>query len=253
MRKKIIAANWKMNKTINESIHLVEETLSLLPADHPRDAVVILCPPFISLAKVSEALQNNKKIFSGAQNCHWENFGAYTGEISAAMIKSAGAGYVILGHSERRQYFNETNEQLAQKANTVLSEGLIPIFCCGEPLNIRESNTHFELLQEQITKGLFHLMEDEFRHVIIAYEPVWAIGTGKVASEEQAQEMHEFIRHIIRKQYGEEVAGITPIIYGGSMKPSNARGLLSQSDVDGGLIGGASLEAADFVEIIKAV
>ncbi len=242
-----------MNKTINESIHLVGETLALLPADHPRDAVVIFCPPFISLEKVSEALRNNKKLFSAAQNCHWEKSGAFTGEISTEMIKAAGACYVILGHSERRRYFNETNEQLSQKVNAVLSEGLIPIFCCGESLEIRESNTHFELLEDQITKGLFHLSEDEFRHVIIAYEPVWAIGTGKVASQEQAQEMHEFIRHLIRKQYGEEVAGNTSILYGGSMKPSNARGLLSQPDVDGGLIGGSSLEAADFVEIIKAI
>ncbi len=253
MRKNIIAGNWKMNKTSQESTQLVTETLELLVKENTGETLVIFCPPFIALEKVAALVQGKKNVFVAAQNCHWEKSGAYTGEVSAAMIKSAGATYVIIGHSERRMYFNETNEQLAKKVNAVLAEGLQPIYCCGEPLAVREANTHFELVSAQIKEGLFHLSKDDFAKVVIAYEPVWAIGTGKVASDEQAQEMHACIRKLITDQYDAATADNTTIQYGGSMKPSNAKGLMSQPDVDGGLIGGASLIAADFVGIIKSV
>ena len=253
MRKKIIAGNWKMNKTIPESRKLVQETMEMLNNKSFGETLVIFCPPFTSLEEVSSLVKDKKNIFSAAQNCHWEKSGAYTGEVSAGMVKDTGALYVILGHSERRQYFAETNEQLAKKVNAVIAEGLFPIYCCGEPLEIRENNTQFELVEEQVSQGLFHLSKEDFSRVVIAYEPVWAIGTGKVATNEQAQEMHAFIRRIVRNQYGEEVADDVTIQYGGSMKPSNAKGLLSQPDVDGGLIGGASLVASDFVGIIESV
>lgn len=253
MRKNIIAGNWKMNKTPQESARLVEETLQLLAAENAGETVVIFCPPFISLERVATLVKDQKNVFAAAQNCHWEKSGAYTGEVSAAMIRAAGATYVIIGHSERRLYFGETNEQLAKKVTAVIAEGLYPIYCCGEPLDVREANTHFELVEQQIREGLFHLTKDDFAKVVIAYEPVWAIGTGKVASDEQAQEIHAFIRNLIRKQYDAATADNTTIQYGGSMKPSNAKGLMSQPDVDGGLIGGASLVAVDFVGIVKSV
>lgn len=252
MRKNIIAGNWKMNKTPQESTQLVEETLQLLAKDNIGETIVIFCPPFIALERVAGLVKGKKNIFAAAQNCHWEKSGAYTGEVSAAMIKAAGAAYVIIGHSERRLYFNETNEQLAKKVNAVLAEGLQPIYCCGEPLEVREANKHFELVAQQIKEGLFHLSKDDFSKVVIAYEPVWAIGTGKVASDEQAQEIHAYIRKLITEKYDEATAANTTIQYGGSMKPSNAKGLMSQPDVDGGLIGGAALVAADFVGIIKS-
>lgn len=252
MRKNIIAGNWKMNKTPQESTQLVEETLQLLAKENIGETIVIFCPPFIALERVAGLVKGKKNIFAAAQNCHWEKSGAYTGEVSAAMIKAAGAAYVIIGHSERRLYFNETNEQLAKKVNAVLAEGLQPIYCCGEPLEVREANKHFELVAQQIKEGLFHLSKDDFSKVVIAYEPVWAIGTGKVASDEQAQEIHAYIRKLITAQYDAATAANTTIQYGGSMKPSNAKGLMSQPDVDGGLIGGASLIAADFVGIIKS-
>lgn len=253
MRKNIIAGNWKMNKTIDESCKLVEETLQLLADKNTGDTIIIFCPSFIALEKVSALVRGKKNIYSSAQNCFWEKSGAYTGEVSVGMIKSAGAAYVILGHSERRQYFGETNEGLAKKTDAVIGEELSPIYCCGEPLDVREANKHFELVDQQIREGIFHLPEKDFVKVVIAYEPVWAIGTGKVASDEQAQEMHAFIRDLIRKKYGAQIADDTTIQYGGSMKPSNAKGLLSQPDVDGGLIGGASLVAADFVGIVTSV
>lgn len=252
MRKNIIAGNWKMNKTPQESTQLVEETLQLLAKENIGETIVIFCPPFIALERVASLVKGKKNIFAAAQNCHWEKSGAYTGEVSAAMIKAAGAAYVIIGHSERRLYFNETNEQLAKKVNAVLAEGLQPIYCCGEPLEVREANKHFELVAQQIKEGLFHLSKDDFSKVVIAYEPVWAIGTGKVASDEQAQEIHAYIRKLITEKYDAATAANTTIQYGGSMKPSNAKGLMSQPDVDGGLIGGASLIAADFVGIIKS-
>lgn len=252
MRKKIVAGNWKMNTTLNDGVRLVEETLRLLPAESVNETVVIFCPPFISLGKISSIIKERKNIFSSAQNCYSEKSGAFTGEVSASMIKSVGAGYVILGHSERRQYFNEDNQMLAKKTDCVLTEGLKPIFCVGEPLEVREGNKYKELVEKQLKEGLFHLTPQQFQNVVIAYEPVWAIGTGKVASDDQAQEMHAFIRGLIAQKYSKQIADETSILYGGSCKPSNAKGLLSQPDVDGGLIGGASLVAADFVAIINS-
>jgi triosephosphate isomerase len=253
MRKKIIAGNWKMNKTTQEAVDLVDEVMKIISREDLKETQVVFCPPFTALEPVSGSLNGRPGLFSGAQNCYWEKSGAYTGEISTPMIKASGASFVIVGHSERRQFFGETNDQLAKKTDAVLSENMIPIYCCGEPLEEREKENHFKLVEEQITEGLFHLSPASFGTVVIAYEPVWAIGTGKVATDEQAQEMHAFIRKLIRNKYGEEVASNTTIQYGGSMKPSNAKGLLMQPDVDGGLIGGASLVAVDFAAIIKAV
>lgn len=253
MRKKIIAGNWKMNLNPQESTRLVEETLQLLSNENIGDTSVIFCPTFVALERVAALVKGKTNIYAAAQNCHWEKSGAYTGEISAAMIRATGATYVILGHSERRMYFNESNQQLAKKVTAVIQEGLNPIYCCGEPLEVREAEAHFNLVEQQVVEGLFHLSKSDFAKVVIAYEPVWAIGTGKVASDAQAQEMHAFIRALISRQYDQATADATTIQYGGSMKPANAKGLMSQPDVDGGLIGGASLVAADFVGIIKSV
>ncbi|MCY7410991.1 MAG: triose-phosphate isomerase [Chitinophagales bacterium] len=251
MRKKIVAGNWKMNKTLEEGVKLVEETLQLFTAQPTDNAIMIFCPPFISLEKISLMVDGKSNVFTAAQNCYSEKSGAYTGEVSVSMIKSVGAQYVILGHSERRQYFDETNEMLARKTNLVLEEGLNPIFCVGELLEVREGNKQEELVGKQISEGLFHLSAEELQKVVIAYEPVWAIGTGKVATDEQAQEMHAFIRKILAAKYNAEVANEISILYGGSCKPSNAAGFFSQKDIDGGLIGGASLVATDFVGIIN--
>lgn len=253
MRKKIIAGNWKMNLNPQESTRLVEEILQLLSNENIGDTSVIFCPPFVALERVAALIKGKANIYAAAQNCHWEKSGAYTGEISPAMIGATGATYVILGHSERRMYFNESNQQLAKKVTAVIQEGLHPIYCCGEPLEVREAEIHFNLVEQQVVEGLFHLSKNDFAKVVIAYEPVWAIGTGKVASDAQAQEMHAFIRTLISRQYDQATADATTIQYGGSMKPANARGLMSQPDVDGGLIGGASLVAVDFVGIIKSV
>jgi triosephosphate isomerase len=250
MRKNIVAGNWKMNTSISSGSKLVEETLQLLTGKDTGDTVVIFSPPFISLERISAMIGGRKNIFTAAQNCHWEKSGAYTGEISVPMIADAGAQYVIIGHSERRLYFKETDEELSMKVDAVLASGLRPIFCCGEPLEIRENNTHLELIRNQVQRGLFQLSVDQFQNVVIAYEPVWAIGTGKVASDQQAQEMHKHIRDLIAEKYNDEIASSTTVLYGGSCKPSNAKSLFSQKDVDGGLIGGASLVAKDFVDIV---
>ena len=251
MRKKIIAGNWKMNLTFDEGVQLVNNVLAKL--DGRNNAVVVFAPPFIHLKKVTELIAGKKNIHSGAQNCYWEKSGAYTGEISAGMIKSCGADYVIIGHSERRQYFNETDEQLAKKIIAVLQNNLTPIFCCGEPLEIREANTHFESVASQIKNSLFHLNKDEINKVVIAYEPIWAIGTGKTATAQQAQEMHVHIRHQLEKKYGHDIAQNISILYGGSVKASNAKELFANADVDGGLIGGASFVVDDFVGIINSI
>jgi len=252
MRKKIVAGNWKMNKSLEEAKTLTAEVMGMVADEVKGNTITVLCVPFPYLVPLKNQM-GSSSVKIGAQNCSEHDSGAYTGEVSALMLKSMEIPYVILGHSERRQYFGETNSQLAKKTDAVLSENMIPIYCCGEPLEVREKETHFNLVEEQIKEGLFHLSPPIFGKVVIAYEPVWAIGTGKVASDEQAQEMHAFIRNLIREKYGEEVASNTTIQYGGSMKPSNAKGLLRQPDVDGGLIGGASLVAADFAAIIKAV
>lgn len=249
-RLKIAAGNWKMNATLEEGRALTE---ALLSSHVPEHGAVVLCPPFLHLTMVG-ALVHGKKGFSvGAQNCHQEAKGAYTGEIAAGMLKSAGIEYVILGHSERREYFGESDGLLAKKVDMALSAGLKPIFCCGEALPVREAETHLEFVAAQIRASLFHLTAAQFASIVIAYEPIWAIGTGRTASPEQAQEMHASIRALLASHYGQEVAESTSILYGGSVNAGNAASLFSQPDVDGGLVGGASLKAEEFIQIIQAL
>jgi triosephosphate isomerase len=248
MRKLIVAGNWKMNKSLQEGIELAKAVNEKV---NGQKAIVILCTPFIHLTEVKKVI-NKSTLFLGAQNCSSKQAGAYTGEISASMIKSTGADYVIIGHSERRAYFKETDSTLNKKVRLALENDLIPIYCCGEVLPEREAGRHLDVVSRQINEGLFSLSTKEFSKVIIAYEPVWAIGTGVNATPEQAQEMHAYIRSLIAGKYGKEVAEDTTIQYGGSCKPSNARELFANPDVDGGLIGGASLEAEDFVAIINS-
>lgn len=252
MRKKIVVGNWKMNLEINEGKELINGILNDLPTLSSEKQVVI-CPPYIHLQQANSLLGNTQHISVGAQNCHTESNGAYTGEVAAEMIKSTGATYVILGHSERRQYFNETSEMLAKKTDNVLANGLNVIFCCGEPLEVRDANNQNSYVEQQIKEGLFHLSAEQMSSIVIAYEPIWAIGTGRTASSEQAQDMHAHIRSVLKEKYGNEVADNTTILYGGSCKPSNAEELFACPDVDGGLIGGASLKAADFHGIISAM
>lgn len=245
-RQQIVAGNWKMNKDLEEGKALAQ-AIAAQPV--PADTVLVLGTPFIHLPAVSQIIAGVDRLALAAQNCHQEESGAYTGEISAAMLKSVGAEYVILGHSERREYFGEDEVLLAKKVDIALAHGLIPIFCCGEKLDIREAGTHVALVKEQLEGSVFHLSAEDFGKIVIAYEPVWAIGTGRTASPEQAQEMHAAIRDMIKEQYGAAVADATSILYGGSCKPSNAQEIFGQPDVDGGLIGGASLLASDFLAI----
>lgn len=251
MRKKIVAGNWKMNKTLEESQLLASEIVNMANSEVSSDVTVVVCPPFLSLASVG-SLAKGSKVKLGAQNCYSKASGAYTGEISVDMLKSVGVQFVILGHSERREYFGESNAFLAEKVNIVLNAGLTPIFCCGETLSQREKGIHKEFVNSQLTESLFHLSKEEFSKVVIAYEPIWAIGTGVTASTAQAQEMHEVIRKHFAGKYGNEVAENTSILYGGSAKPDNAKELFACKDVDGGLIGGASLKSRDFIDIIKS-
>jgi triosephosphate isomerase len=248
MRKLIVAGNWKMNKSLQEGIELAKAVNEKV---NGQKALVVLCTPFIHLTEVKKVI-NKSTLFLGAQNCSSKPAGAYTGEISASMIKSTGADYVILGHSERRTYFKETDSTLNKKVRLALENELIPIYCCGEVLPEREAGRHLDVVSRQINEGLFSLSTKEFSKVVIAYEPVWAIGTGVNATPEQAQDMHAYIRSLIAGKYGKEVAEDTTIQYGGSCKPSNARELFANPDVDGGLIGGASLEAEDFVAIVNS-
>ncbi len=250
MRKNIVAGNWKMNKTLTEGIELAKELTTILSENKPNCDVVI-GTPYIHLAEVAKTVDTTV-IGVAAQNCADKVSGAYTGEISAAMVKSTGANYVILGHSERRAYYGETDAILKNKVNLALKNDLTPIFCIGEVLEEREAEKHFDIVKTQISDGLFHLSADEFSKVVLAYEPVWAIGTGKTASPEQAQEIHAFIRKTVSEKYGNEIAENTSILYGGSCKPSNAKELFSNPDVDGGLIGGAALKTEDFHGIISA-
>ncbi len=251
MRKNIVAGNWKMNKTFEEADELlfnIAEPLQKLNLDSTQ---VILCPPVLYAEMFTDvALENNFSV--GAQNCSNQESGAYTGEISAAMLKSMDIEFCLVGHSERRKYFNENSKMLAEKVDILLDNAISPIFCCGEVLEDREANNHFDVVGKQLFEGLFHLSADELDNVVIAYEPVWAIGTGKTASPEQAQEMHAFIRNLIAKKYNQEVADNTTILYGGSCNAKNAKELFALKDVDGGLIGGASLKAEDFLSIIKS-
>jgi len=249
MRQKIVAGNWKMNLDYAEGLALFTEVSDLIKTDITGTQQAIVCSPFIHLQSLAQLVKGN--IAVGAQNAHQAESGAYTGEISAKMIASVGAAYVILGHSERRQYFGETNELLAKKTDTVLKHNLKPIFCIGETLQEREAGQHFDVIKSQLVEGVFHLEAAEFAKLVIAYEPVWAIGTGVTASADQAQEIHAFIRKEIAAKYGQAVADGITILYGGSCNPKNAPELFAKEDIDGGLIGGASLKARDFVDILK--
>lgn len=252
MRKNIVAGNWKMNCTLPEGKKLASEVIHMVQDEVRNETEIVLIPPFIHLTGIQNLIGSVSNVFLGAQNCHQEASGAYTGEVSSAMLTSVGAKYVILGHSERREYFGETDELLAGKVKHALDNGLIPIFCCGEKLETREAGKQEQVVDEQVEKALFELKKEEISKVVIAYEPVWAIGTGKTASADQVQEMHAFIRSKIATQYGNDVAQQISILYGGSVKPDNAKEIFAKTDVDGGLIGGASLKSRDFTDIIKA-
>jgi triosephosphate isomerase len=252
MRQKIVAGNWKMNKSFQEADELLFDIVKRLE-NKPEDVQLIVCPPAVYLELATDMVDEEDVILQvGAQNVSQFESGAYTGELSAAMYSSMNLDYCIVGHSERRKYFGETNDVLAQKVDRLLDYGIQPIFCCGEVLEERESGKHFDVVKQQIEESLFHLTGHEMSNVVIAYEPVWAIGTGKTASSDQAQEMHAFIRGLLREKYGEEVACEISILYGGSCNPGNAKELFANPDVDGGLIGGASLKAGDFVQIAQS-
>jgi triosephosphate isomerase len=252
MRKQIAAANWKMNLTLTEGEALLDAISAKPHSLAPNQEAIFAVPfPYISMAQAKVGAKNN--VFVAAQNCSNKLSGAFTGEVSVTMLQSMCVKYVVIGHSERREYFNESNELLAQKVDICLENKTTPIFCCGEPLEIRESATQNEYVAKQLTESLFHLSEEAIAHVVIAYEPIWAIGTGKTASSEQAQEMHAYIRSHIASKYGQSIADSISILYGGSVKSANAVEIFSQPDVDGGLVGGASLIADEFVAIINAL
>lgn len=251
MRKKIVAGNWKMNLTLAQGEQLVKDILAT-GVTLSEGQEVVIGAPFPYLASIKQLIQGKPGYFVAAQNSASEKSGAYTGEVSAEMLQSIGVDYVILGHSERREYFQESNAQLAKKVDLALANGLKPIFCCGEPLEIRKAETQNAYVAQQLKESLYHLDAAALKNIVIAYEPIWAIGTGLTASAQQAQDMHAFIRAEIAKQFGQEAADGLSILYGGSAKPSNAPELFASADVDGGLIGGASLVAADFVGIIKS-
>jgi len=250
MRKKIVAGNWKMNLDYAEGISLFSEIVNMVRDEKKGDQLAIICAPFIHLNSLSKL--GAQVVHIGAQNCHQNESGAFTGEISAKMVKSTGCEYVIIGHSERRQYFAESDALLAEKTLAVLKNGLTPIFCIGETLDERNNGDYFNIIKDQLSNAVFSLDATEFAKLVIAYEPVWAIGTGLTATSAQAQEVHAFIRAEIAAKYGEAIAQNTSILYGGSCNPKNADELFAQPDIDGGLIGGASLKSRDFVDIIKA-
>jgi triosephosphate isomerase len=252
MRKQIAAANWKMNLTLTEGEALLDAISARPHSLAPNQEAIFAVPfPYISMAQAKVGAKNN--VFVAAQNCSNKLSGAFTGEVSVTMLQSMCVKYVVIGHSERREYFNESNELLAQKVDICLENKTTPIFCCGEPLEIRESATQNEYVAKQLTESLFHLSEEAIAHVVIAYEPIWAIGTGKTASSKQAQEMHAYIRSHIASKYGQSIADSISILYGGSVKSANAVEIFSQPDVDGGLVGGASLIVDEFVAIINAL
>ncbi len=252
MRKKIVAGNWKMNKTLDEAMILTSEVVNMVRDEVRGEVEVVLCTPYIYLPVLQNYVEEVSRISLGAQNCHQKASGAYTGEISAPMLAALNIPYVIIGHSERRQYFGETDALLAEKVKISLANGLKPIFCCGELLEQRQNEDFVAIVKAQITAALFDLSAEDFGKVVIAYEPVWAIGTGLTASSEQAQEMHAALRAHIASQYGEQVADDTTILYGGSCNEKNADELFACPDVDGGLIGGASLKSREFTNIIKS-
>ena len=250
MRQKIVAGNWKMHKNAEETEDLLNELIEKLPND--VEAHIVVAPTFINLASAVQHLEFTN-IEVAAQNMHQSESGAYTGEISADMLRSVGVHLVILGHSERRAYFNETDSLLAYKVDTALKNYMKIIFCFGEELKDRQSGNHFNIVENQLRDGLFHIAKEAWANIILAYEPVWAIGTGETATPDQAQEMHEFIRETIRKSFGSDIAEDVSILYGGSVKPDNAKEIFSKPDVDGGLIGGAALKADDFAAIVSAI
>jgi triosephosphate isomerase len=251
MRKKIVAGNWKCNTTVQEGVELAKAVSELVAKAGVKDVVVVLGTPFTHITSVVAAINTNI-VGVAAQNCAAEAKGAFTGEVSAAMVKSTGAEFVILGHSERREYYGETSETLNKKVALALANGLTPIYCCGEALPIRQANTQNDYVKNQLVETVFNLSADDFSKIAIAYEPIWAIGTGVTASTEQAQEMLAFIRGLIVEKFGKAIAEETSILYGGSCNAKNAPELFSQPDIDGGLIGGASLKAEDFLGIITA-
>jgi triosephosphate isomerase len=251
MRKKIVAGNWKCNTNVQEGIELAKAVDSIVAEKGADDVVVVLGTPFTHLVKVAETV-NTDRINVASQNCAAEAKGAYTGEVSVSMVKSTGATHVILGHSERREYYGETSETLNKKVALTLEAGLTPIYCCGEALDIREAGTHNDYVVNQLKETVFQLSADDFKKIVIAYEPIWAIGTGVTASSGQAQDMHANLRAAIAENFNAEVAEGTSILYGGSCNPKNAKELLANKDVDGGLIGGASMKAEDFIQIINA-
>jgi triosephosphate isomerase len=252
MRQQIAAANWKMNLTLDQAENLLDEILKV-PHDLQAHQKVVFAVPFPYLMLAQKKVSDKRNFFTAAQNCYTQNRGAFTGETSAEMLQSIGVGYVVLGHSERREYFGESNAMLEEKVAMALTYSLTPIFCCGEPLQIRESGTQNGYVEKQLKESLFNLQEAQIQKVVIAYEPIWAIGTGKTATAAQAQEMHAYLRKVLSAQYGDIIAAEIPILYGGSVKGSNAKESFAQPDVDGGLVGGASLIAADFTQIIDAL
>lgn len=251
MRRNIVAGNWKSNELFSQADELINDIAEGLREFDNTDVDVIVCPPFPYLELVGDASED-VEFFVGAQNVSKFDNGAFTGEVSAKMLQSMNIDYCIVGHSERRKYFNETNQDVAEKVNKLLEADINPIVCVGESLEQREAGTHFELIRSQVSEGLFHLDCEQIKRTVIAYEPVWAIGTGKTATKEQAQEVHAFIRAMLAEKYFDDVAQEVSILYGGSCNAKNARELFAQTDVDGGLIGGASLKAADFIEIARS-
>ena len=251
MRRNIVAGNWKSNELFSQADELINDIAEGLREFDNTDVDVIVCPPFPYLELVGDASED-VEFFVGAQNVSKFDNGAFTGEVSAKMLQSMNIDYCIVGHSERRKYFNETNQDVAEKVNKLLEADINPIVCVGESLEQREAGTHFELIRSQVSEGLFHLDCEQIKRTVIAYEPVWAIGTGKPATKEQAQEVHAFIRAMLAEKYSDDVAQEVSILYGGSCNAKNARELFAQTDVDGGLIGGASLKAADFIEIARS-
>jgi len=252
MRKQIAAANWKMNLTYKQAETLLDEILAAGLEPSPNQQVLFSVPfPYLIMANSEVAEETS--YFIAAQNCSDKKSGAYTGEVSAEMLQSIGIKYCVIGHSERRDYFNESNQMLAEKVNLCLKHEIIPVFCCGEALSVREQETQNSFVQTQLEESLFHLSPEQIQNIIIAYEPIWAIGTGRTASTQQAQEMHHHLRSVLAGRYGQEVADNISILYGGSVKGANAIELFSSPDVDGGLVGGASLQATEFQQIIKAL
>ena len=251
MRQKIVAGNWKMNLDYQEGISLFSEIVNMVNDETRGNQEVVVCSSYIHLVHLAQQSKSVNNVHVGTQNISHEEKGAFTGEVSATQLKSTGASHVIIGHSERRALYNETNDVLAKKTDKALEHGLTPIFCIGETQSERESGSFFEVLKKQLNEGVFHLSSSEFSKIVLAYEPVWAIGTGLTASPEQAQEVHAFIRDEIASHFSQEIADATSILYGGSCNPKNAAELFAKKDIDGGLIGGASLKSRDFLDIVN--